>query len=551
MFPFKYYFFSGLAFAFLALISPFIFLQFLFLWTSASLLVVAWAYYGNHGRIFRKSENGRIPIAIRAFFIPFLVGVHIYNYVVRKQNPNPAIQEIESGIFVASRLLPSDVDNLKEMKVDAVLDVTAEFDGLNMTLLGSDVSYLNVPVLDHSYPDPKSLHEAVEWAIQERQQGKSVVIHCALGKGRSVLVLCCYLISQHPELEPDEVIEKVQSIRTIARLNHAQYRAYLQYAESIRSDDKTVSTSEQKKPSLWIIANPVSGGGKWEESKPLVMHNLEPFYTVSIRETTPDVTAKSLAQEALDNEAHVVVAAGGDGTVNEVASILKGSKSILAILPLGTANSLAHALLGVRSKVFPIDTACDAITHGELTKMDTALCNEEFAIMVVAIGFEQQMIEHASREAKNDKGQLAYLEGLFNAVSDGDVMHLNVTFDHDNVRQIDTGSFVIANAAPFSTLLAQGNGQPDSRDGLFDITWLDPDANGGNNLLSLSELLRAKYDNNLKSVKHHQASHIELEDKDGEKISYVLDGELREADKLDMVLEPASLRILTLGTKNN
>lgn len=74
--------------------------------------------------------------------------------------------------------------------------------------------------------------------------------------------------------------------------------------------------------------------------------------------------ASELAAEARDNHADIVVAVGGDGTVNEVARSLVHSDSALGILPCGSGNGLArHLLLPMNlKKSIEIINACKYTT---------------------------------------------------------------------------------------------------------------------------------------------------------------------------------------------
>ena len=103
-----------------------------------------------------------------------------------------------------------------------MLDVTAEFDSLNWTLLGEDIDYLNVPILDHSVPTEIQVKRALNWIHTHRKDGRSVVVHCALGRGRSVFMLVAYLLSQHPDKTPAAIIKHIKGIRPSAHLNKRQ-----------------------------------------------------------------------------------------------------------------------------------------------------------------------------------------------------------------------------------------------------------------------------------------------------------------------------------------
>src|SRR6266702_1018186 len=119
-----------------------------------------------------------------------------------------------------------------------------------------------------------------------------------------------------------------------------------------------------------LIMNPASGAsmlatnaGTPEEHETAILaalraHSIEP----EVRYTTLVDPGRGLARQAAAEGADVVIAAGGDGTVHEVATGLVGSKSALGIIPLGTMNNLAHSLNIPET----IDEACAVIVGGML-----------------------------------------------------------------------------------------------------------------------------------------------------------------------------------------
>ncbi|MDD5038776.1 MAG: acylglycerol kinase family protein, partial [Dehalococcoidales bacterium] len=62
-------------------------------------------------------------------------------------------------------------------------------------------------------------------------------------------------------------------------------------------------------------------------------------WSVTLQETSKPLEATEIARRAVNNGAKVVIAAGGDGTVNEVANGLLNTDVALGVLPVGTTNS--------------------------------------------------------------------------------------------------------------------------------------------------------------------------------------------------------------------
>ncbi len=529
------YLLIAMVFMFFTIVTADNYFRWAWLWTSFSFFCVSLAYLLNKPAIFRKREDGTIPYFIRWAFWPFLWATQLFNAIARSNDEAPAIQEIEPGLFLARRLFPSDLHTIKHHNIGAVLDVTAEFNSLNWTLLGEDIDYLNLPVLDHSTPSDVQVQRALNWIHTHRKDGRSVIVHCALGRGRSVFMMAAYLLSQHPEKTPAWVIKHIKQVRKSAHLNKKQFH---RLSEMHHAKQLIVRNS------AWLIANPVAGTRQWEQSKARILELLSPYYDLTIRTTTKDYNGSYWAKRALTKKPDLIIGCGGDGTIAEVAQELVNTQMKLGIIPLGTANALSYALCGIGVKLDPIDTACMALIEGVESRIDTARCNDEVMLLLSGVGFEQQMIEKADRSKKNDSGQLAYLQGLSEAVSDNVTKTYQVTIDDEETFELETPSLTIANAAPVTTLLAQGRGAPDLTDGLLDLTWLVPDRP---QILNLMELighgLRNRLDpHDYEGVNHMTAYRVKIESE--EDIDYVLDGEERTADVLTVEVVPKSLTVL-------
>lgn len=532
----KYYIAGALVALLLAMVSPSLILQILFGWVTFSLAAVSSAYIFNYPSLFRKRDDGSIPFYIRWIFVPFLFGSWAYNEYARRTDKVPPLQKIQENLFLACRMSGKHVDLLNENNITAILDVTAEFDGLDYTALREDYRYLNIPVLDHTSPTSEQLLHAINWLDQQIKAKRNVVVHCALGRGRSVLVVAAYLLAKDDSLTVEEAMRRINSVRQTARLNKKQLSAL----EKVK-DGGLLSLQKN----LALIANPVAGGGKWELNKSQILARLNEKFSVSVFETTPEKNGKAIAEEALENNADIIVACGGDGTLTEVASALIDTQATMGFIPLGTANALSQVLHGYLSNVMPIDIACDIIIEGNTLAIDTATCNDNIMLLVTAVGFEEQMISSADRDEKNEGGQFAYLKGLWSAISNNENISFRIRTDDSDEETLTTPSFVVANAAPMTTALAQGDEPPDVTDGKLDLTWLVPQTSPDKQLLSLAELIfsPSEHKRHSDNIRHAQASTIMLTFDD--EIAYAVDGEIFHADTLTITTCPRSLTVLT------
>ena len=507
-----------------------------FYWSALSLILVSGAYIFNLAKIFRKRENGVIPFYIRWAFVPFLLGVQIYNAYSRKHDKVPPIQKINDHLFLACRLFPSDIDTLKENGITAILDVTCEFDGLEWSSTQENISYLNIPVLDHSVPTHSQLNQAINWIHHHIKEDRRVVVHCALGRGRSVFVMAAYLLSQDKNADVHQVLAQIKETRETANLNKHQLR---HLAKRHKKGELVI------KNKAVIIANPVSGTKMWQDKEHLIVARLSAYYDLEVLTTTKEIDGIELAKQAINDKPDIIIACGGDGTVTEVASVLVNTQCKLGIIPMGTANALAHVLMGISSKIIPVEQACDLIIDGQTQTIDTAYCNDELMLLLAGIGYEQSMVEKADRDSKNESGQLAYLSGFFQAFSEQKAQTLYVTLDDNQTQEVNTNSFIVANAAPFTTLLAQGGGQPDHEDGLLDINWLLPSDENTTRVLSIAELMFSSITQTHLAISSHHTNAKKVTITADEEIKYVLDGEIKIADTLTITVDPASLNVIS------
>ena len=140
--------------------------------------------------------------------------------------------------------------------------------------------------------------------------------------------------------------------------------------------------------------------------------------------------------------ARLVVAAGGDGTINEIINGLT-EDATLGILPLGTANVLAREL-GLPLKA---ETACDRILTGKESRIDvgiaTSLAGVERRFTCMAgLGFDAHVVNEVAPHLKRYLKSLAFALAAFKVYSEGDLPALHLI--HDGVAQV-TQFAIVAN----------------------------------------------------------------------------------------------------------
>ena len=208
---------------------------------------------------------------------------------------------------------------------------------------------------------------------------------------------------------------------------------------------------------MLFIINPISGKGK---KKNLIARLIQEGYKVVYTEYAGH--AEEIAKNATEQ---IVVAVGGDGTVNEVARGLVGTEKTLGIIPCGSGDGLARHL-GISHSY---KKAMKTILGGKTSPLDAGRINNKLFFSVCGVGFDAIVSERFAKCGKR---------GLSTYIKEGLKTWRIYTPERYTVK-IDEQ--VIENKAMFITIGNSnqwGNGAKitplaDSSDGILDITIVD------------------------------------------------------------------------------
>jgi hypothetical protein len=106
---------------------------------------------------------------------------------------------------------------LLDNHITAVLDMRAERTGPTDFYAAHDIHYHRVPVLDVMVPETDQLAEAVDWVTAQIADGRTVLVHCAKGRGRSAIVVAATLMQQSG-LSFDEARDLMNGKRPLTKL---------------------------------------------------------------------------------------------------------------------------------------------------------------------------------------------------------------------------------------------------------------------------------------------------------------------------------------------
>jgi YegS/Rv2252/BmrU family lipid kinase len=153
-----------------------------------------------------------------------------------------------------------------------------------------------------------------------------------------------------------------------------------------------------------LIANPVSGGDARARIQKALSVMKQLGAEVDVCLTTARGDARKYAAQALSEDYHRIVAAGGDGTLNEVVNGVASTALPIAVLPLGTVNVFAlEAGIPVQ-----IERACALAVKGTPRLISAGRINDDLFILMVSAGWDAEAVARLRPGVKRRLGRLAY-----------------------------------------------------------------------------------------------------------------------------------------------
>lgn len=282
-----------------------------------------------------------------------------------------------------------------------------------------------------------------------------------------------------------------------------------------------------------LIINPISGTSGKEGLEEMVRAAMAPAgWEVETVFTRCSGDATRLAADAVAEGCEAVIAAGGDGTVNETAAALCGAKTALGIIPCGSGNGLARHL-GI-----PVDVreGIRIIAEGRRRSIDYATVNRKKFFCTFGVGFDAAVSEAFAQ--KKTRGPLTYLRSTLETFASFRPERYTITA---NGHVLTQEAFLVAvcnasqygnNAyiAPHATI----------DDGLLDVTIVHTGNPLTTALVGLDMMIGNIEKNML--IQTFRTSHLLIE-RQGEGASH-LDGEpVTMPDRLEILCHPGLLNV--------
>ncbi len=295
---------------------------------------------------------------------------------------------------------------------------------------------------------------------------------------------------------------------------------------------------------LAVIWNPAAGRGRL--SKPSLEARLSqhaagaPF---RVWQTRGAEEVQTLAKRALAEGADVVAAAGGDGTLGEVASVVRASGATLGVLPLGTGNDFARTLgLGT-----DLELAMQTLFEGQKRAIDGARATlggqSWFWLNVAGTGFDALVAKRINAARfhpfwKHWKGTAAYGAAVALELRALQAANLRLSLDGETIERRAL-LCAVANAKSY------GGGMkvaPDASldDGLFDICLIQ-EASAWEFARAMPSVFRGAHVGHSK-VEMFRARRVEVES--DPPLPVLVDGEVRGQTPVTLEVMPRALEIL-------
>jgi YegS/Rv2252/BmrU family lipid kinase len=290
---------------------------------------------------------------------------------------------------------------------------------------------------------------------------------------------------------------------------------------------------------IHFIVNPIAGSGDNKINiKYLQKYFSNDNYVLAVKHSTYKRHALELTQESIKEKANIIVACGGDGTINEVASCIIDTPIILGIIPLGSGNGLASNLKISKN----IQKAISIIKKQDVKKIDVGSLNKFYFFSNTGVGFDAHVIKNY--EESNNRKLLSYVKAVFKSFK-------NIKENHAIDVTINEESFTIN---PFMIFVSNSNElgykvsltpKASLEDGLLDVIIVSK--LNVFKIVLFSLLMIFKKHHLLKEVKSFQTKNMVLSQKDTNHFKMQIDGEFRllETNEVNISILEKKLNVIS------
>jgi diacylglycerol kinase (ATP) len=300
-----------------------------------------------------------------------------------------------------------------------------------------------------------------------------------------------------------------------------------------------VNNSQKK---VFIVLNPKAGNANQAEEIHVALEKYfpQPEWTAEVYETTgkEDEDVVALCRQACEQGASLVIAAGGDGTVIDVANGLINGKVPLGVLPLGTGNDLAR-ILNIPLKM----EDAFAVLAGDhaVIEVDALKVEDRFYLSNVSVGISPHVMKDTDSDQKKRFGRLAYIWTMIKRSSILQVHHYRLTIDGQS-QSINASEVLVSNTTLLNALPHLFGPPEDLNDSQLEI-YLVTARTWGDYARMLWELIR-RPGQSAKKLFHLGVKHSIRIETSGSSQLVQADGEVIGRTPVEVELVPKAVRVI-------
>ncbi|GAL64573.1 transcription regulator [Algibacter lectus] len=261
------------------------------------------------------------------------------------------------------------------------------------------------------------------------------------------------------------------------------------------------------------------------------------MYNITIKSSGYKGHAIDLTKESIYQQADIIVACGGDGTINEVASTLVGTTIPLGVVPVGSGNGLASNLNIPRN----IKKALYIIKNNQSTRIDVGCVNHRYFFSNTGFGFTANVIENY--EVFQTRTLWCYVKASLKSFKEFSRKEDIVISIDDNIEMVNPFLIFVSNSNVMGYNVSL-TPKASLKDGLLDVI-IVPKISKLKMLLFGFCMLINKI-GLLKEVRYYQTNELTLSKKQGAFFESQIDGEISKINDttLSITIKKESLSVL-------
>lgn len=211
-----------------------------------------------------------------------------------------------------------------------------------------------------------------------------------------------------------------------------------------------------------LVVNPIAGDVDKTELIALVEdRSRTQGFELSVYKTEGEHDRQAIVQIMQDFKPDRILVAGGDGTITQIADIVREYPVTLGLLPLGSANGLATNL-GVPTAW---QEAVEVALGEHATCLDGMMINGRLGLHLSDLGLNARLVKNY--EESDTRGKWGYAKEVFKTLSEHDLFRVRITTDTETL-ETDATMVILANATMYGTgVVVNPNGK--LCDGQFEV----------------------------------------------------------------------------------